>query len=417
MGRRRAALLLLGLALAACNDGTAPPPPAPRVEKPHRAPRPTAAAPTAPAPAFSFSFGKARRPGGWPRTRGVAWQLDPMQAFARARAKKRAVLVYVGSLGCPHCRRLEEGTLSSPALRKALRGSVPLAAYRFQNEDGDASAMAVRVDVTTYPRLRFVDGWGRLLLPPSNETKKSALLSQIARAARAAKAARPPRGADWAAPLQRTAKMLRQLAKTEDLGQLLRHGKDADAVVRLAVLERALARDLSLTRTRPLARELLLDANDHVRGAAYEGLKRLAPNARTGLVLEALARSRTLSAGNADKSELRHAALEALTELAPKAALPAMKALPGEVCGKGDGGCDQLGRLAHALWRKHRDRGVVSILCEMLRHSSSGPRFSAADTRLGLGVLGEVLQKDLLPQRGNRATLRAAARAACGAMK
>lgn len=410
-----AALLSATLAGAACEKEE------PRVFRSRPEPAPSATQPQGrPAPAartvasFRFSFGEALRPSGWPRTRGIAWQREPATALSRARKERKAVLVYVGSLGCPHCRRLEQELLSSSAFRAALARVIPLASYRFSNDDGDPSAMAVRVDVATYPRLRFIDGWGRMLLSPSHRTDAAALKAQIERAARAAKSARPPAGGAHAAPLAEARAAMKRLIEARELAAVTPYAAHHDAVVRLAALERTLALDLSLDKALGLVKGRLLDQNDHVRQAAYEALKRRAPKERAELIEEALRLIDKQAAPRPATSELRLTALEALTELAPVDALDVLAALPARVCGLEDGCCDQLARLAHALWRKHRDARVVALLRQILWHSAVKPRrhFSASDTQLALGVLGEVLQKELLPPKRDQKSLRAAARLA-----
>ena len=121
--------------------------------------------PAAPAPGGVIAelperFAPALSEPGWPPGE-VAWETDPERVFARAQAEAKPILAYVGSAGCPHCKRMVQSTWCDPGVVAASRrNAVFWAIHRRGQGKRAASESAVRLGVRAYPQLFVLDPWG-----------------------------------------------------------------------------------------------------------------------------------------------------------------------------------------------------------------------------------------------------------------
>lgn len=151
------------------------------------------------------SFAPAATEPGWPPG-DVAWETDPERAFARAQAERKPILAYVGSVGCPHCKRMVQSTWRDPGVVAASRrDAVFWAIHRRGRGNAAASESAVRLGVRAYPQLFVLDPWGAPLELRGGGTRGTRL--RVGRSAEAvlravsAGAERLPRRAATLAPL------------------------------------------------------------------------------------------------------------------------------------------------------------------------------------------------------------------------
>ncbi len=96
------------------------------------------------------------------RVRGqLAWQTGTYEALgAKAKAEKRAVLIYLWSQGSPWCARLEADTLSDAKLLESLQ---PVLAWNADGEQGAGKMLADRFGVAALPVLLCFDTEGRAI--------------------------------------------------------------------------------------------------------------------------------------------------------------------------------------------------------------------------------------------------------------
>lgn len=86
----------------------------------------------------------------------LPWARDYDEAFTRARAEGKLVMVDFYTDWCGWCKRLDRTTLSDPRVRQALARFVPV---RLDAEK-DGRAQADRLGVRGYPTIVFLDPAG-----------------------------------------------------------------------------------------------------------------------------------------------------------------------------------------------------------------------------------------------------------------
>jgi hypothetical protein len=153
---------------------------APEPARPRASPSPTPAART------------PRPRSGWPPGR-LDWESDdPDRAFARARDEGKAVLLYLGNLGCPHCAVMNREVWAKPEVAEAAKWVVPLALFRGQR----LWDWQIHLDLRPYPRVIWLDGWGRLLPMEAEPRRAGGMVQAIKEAVRLVGGVKPPGAAE-----------------------------------------------------------------------------------------------------------------------------------------------------------------------------------------------------------------------------
>ncbi|MCA8921684.1 MAG: thioredoxin family protein [Planctomycetes bacterium] len=268
-------------------------------------------------------FGPEREERGWPPGE-VRWEVDADEALARAQRERKPVLAYVGSAGCPHCRRMAEGVWRDPEVVEASARQAVFLAINRRGVDSPNSAGAVRLGVRSYPQLFVLDPWGRPLELRSGDTHltrvrvgrgKGSILGALRAAAarlpsrpaplpelpgslrgKVGEAGRDPsacrRAAAWGPVLERLS--------TPALIDLYRW--ETDAVTRVRVVSVLAGREGGPELGRVWA-ETLRDANDYVRWA---GLDAIAQRRERGPSREVIALLERIAQPGATREQLQN---------------------------------------------------------------------------------------------------------------
>lgn len=379
-----------------------------------------------------FSFAPGKRVQGWPATPKLSWEREPRVAMARARREQKPILVYVGSKGCPSCKKMERSTWRDKRVIEAARKVVLLAIYRW-GQEGGSSEWAVRLGVRAYPQLRWIDGWAQPIGVKVVRTVSS-IVASVERATSALPERRQPEALDLPAVLlsaipddKREAcrsadrslrwPAWRSLLLEKKLGTTARVAlarAEPDALAHVAVLE-SLRAEKSSPELVKLFAELVASKNDYVRAEAIGALARSGDTSQLSQLHQLLSRinhGRNRS-GVTNPNNVRADLIEALGKLASVTSIEPLVETAQKVCGGTNSNCRRICRAAHGIWQGTRSRHVAKIYALMFeRGVGKSYPLTQDDLRCALKNLSQMLGQKLEPRGSDAAALaRAVAKA------